>query len=270
MTDTVEGHSKLQHRTVQSRPDISLSYRARSFAQVLGTGAHRCIQTTSTDMVSSTGGIQLGAHPPEIILKSLNAGLTTGHLEPHHCHFYTFTSALVDDIREVFRQQHANGWFMCEMGSQEKDKGIDQYLETRCEAQAAGTLKTPSAYQDCAFCDNSRSLKDYLQQAVLAAGLEHLEVISVPPYAYIGDPSVLDLSVSPPERFKTIPGKNRFGVRFTVKNIPTGDVFAVICVHSPSSDNCDKLQPKKKIIIFHTCMQQAGVQPQRTTTHGAQ
>ena len=152
-------------------------------AQVLGTGAQRCVQATLTDMASSTGGNQLGAHPLEIILKSLNAGLTTGHLELHHCHFYTFTSALVDDIREVFRQQHAHGWFMCEMGSQEKDKVIDQYFETRCEAQAAGTFKTPSTHQDCAFCDNSRSLKDYLQQAVLAAGLEHLEVISVPPYA---------------------------------------------------------------------------------------
>lgn len=102
MTDTVEGHSILQYRTVQSRPDISLSYRASLFAQVLGTGAERCVQPALTDAASSTGRTQLGAHPPEIILKSLNAGLTTGHLELHHCHFYTFTNALVDDIRKVF------------------------------------------------------------------------------------------------------------------------------------------------------------------------
>ena len=59
--DTAEGHSILQYRTVQSRPDIPLSYRASLFAQVLGTGAQRCVQATLTDMASSTGGIQLGA-----------------------------------------------------------------------------------------------------------------------------------------------------------------------------------------------------------------
>ena len=165
----------------------------------------------------------LGAAPPVIILKAINTGLNADHLRLHNTYAYTITRAMVHTIQETLGQQHAHGLFLWKMGSQKKDKVIDQYLETRCEAQAAGTLKTPSTHQDCTFCDNSRSLKDYLQQAVLAAGLEHLEVINVPPYAYIGGPSVLDLSVN--DRFKTIPGKNRIGIRFTVKNIPTGDAF---------------------------------------------
>jgi len=188
---------------------------------------------------------QLGAPPLEIILMGLNVGLTGNHLKPDNSFAYTITRALVDDLREIFGRLQAQGLFLCELGSQKRDQVIDMHFKERCDAQAVGTYPTPTRQEDCAFCDRSYSLKEYLQQALQAAKLNHLQVLSAPPYAYIGDTQ--KLRVSPPERFSTFPGNtHRHGVRYNVEYLPTGDKFPVICNHSPSSGNWDKLTPHKK------------------------
>ena len=212
---------------------------------------------------------QLGAPQSEIILKGLNVGLTRDHLRGDNPFAYTFTRALVHDLREIFGPQQAQGLFLCELGSQKRDQVIDMHFKERCDAQAEGTYPTPTSQEDCAFCDRSYSLKEYLQQALQAAKLNHLQVLSAPPYAYIGDTQ--KHSVSPPERFTTVPGNtHRHGVRYNVEYLPTGDKFPVICNHSPSSGNWDKLTVQKKQTVFDCCMRQALTHPRHASTHAAQ
>ena len=85
----------------------------------------------------------LGAPPPEITLEALNAGLNKGHLKLGNTFAYKFTRALVQDLREDFGQQQAQGLFLCEMGSQKGDQVIDIIFKARCDAQANGTYQTP-------------------------------------------------------------------------------------------------------------------------------
>ena len=210
----------------------------------------------------------LGAAPPVIILKAINTGLNADYLRLHNTYAYTITRTLVHTIQETFGQQRAHGLFLWKIGSQKKEIVIDIYFRERCDAQAAGILQTPSMAQDCAFVYSSHRLEEYLQQAVRATKLEYLEVISAPPYAYIGDPQ--NLSVSPPERFYTIPNTQRHGLRFNVKYLPTGDEFPLICSYSPSSSQWDNLTPTKKQIVFDVCMQQAGAKLRHATTHDTQ
>ena len=100
---------------------------------------------------------QLGALPPEIILKSLNTGLTASHLDLDNSFAYTFSKALVADLKEVFEQQQAHGLFLCEMGSQKPDHNIDGHFKLRCAATANGTYKTPNKHLDVALVDSSNT-----------------------------------------------------------------------------------------------------------------
>ena len=204
----------------------------------------------------------LGAPPPEIILKALNTGFSKNHLKLDNPFAYTFTRALVYDLEEIFGQQQAHGLFLCEMGSQKLEEVIDIYLKARYDAVIAGTYVTPVHQEEYAFCDQSRSLQEYLTLACQAASRSpgadrlplriqrcRLQVLTASPYAYIGDPQ--KLSVSPPERFTTVPGNTqRHGVRYDVVYLPTGDQFPVACNHSPSSPNWDLLTPAKKKLCF--------------------
>ena len=69
----------------------------------------------------------LGATPPEMILKAINTGLNADHLRVGNPFAYTSSRALVQDLQETFGKPsgNAHGLFMCEMGSQKKDQCID-------------------------------------------------------------------------------------------------------------------------------------------------
>ena len=145
----------------------------------------------------------LGATPLEIILKSLTTGLTNDHVKLGNPFAYTFSNALVRDLREIFLQQKADGLFLCEMGSQNPNDSIDELFKKRMQATLSGTYKTHPQSKDVSFVDKTETLKQYLQDTMKAADLEHLEVHSLPPYADIGNPQ--KLSVSPPEYFNPLP-----------------------------------------------------------------
>ena len=130
----------------------------------------------------------LGATPPEIILKSLNTGLTNFHMEVGNPYAYTFSIALLQDLREISLQQKADGLFLCEMGSQKPKESIDEYFKKRMQAQRSGAITTPPKLKGVSFVDRTENLKQYLQEALKAAELEYLEVHNKPPYAYIGNP----------------------------------------------------------------------------------
>ena len=85
----------------------------------------------------------LGAPPPEITLKALNAGLQNAHVNRGNSFAYVFTEALVRDLQDFFVQQKAHGLFLCEMGSQKPDQNIDRTFEARCAAYADGQLPAP-------------------------------------------------------------------------------------------------------------------------------
>ena len=176
----------------------------------------------------------LGAPPPEIILKSLNVGLTNNNMQLGNPYAYSFTKALKRDLQEIFQLQHAHGLFLCEMGLQKPYECIDKVFHERCIAAASGGYIKPKHAQDVNFVDTSSTLRMYLQETLKACKLEYLEIHSLPPYAYIGDPN--KLIVSPPQFFCPLPSnKERRAVRFDILFLPTHDQFRVICNHSPSS-----------------------------------
>ena len=197
-----------------------------------------------------------GAPPPDIIIKSLNVGLTNNHIRTPYA--YTFSRALVADLVEIFRDHRACGLFLCEMGSQKPGQNIDDEFRRRC-----GSRKTPASQWDVAFCDHSNNLLEYLQNALHAADLEFLEIHSAPPYAYIGDPQ--KLRVSSPSPFAALPGsETRRAVLYDVELVRSPDQppiqFPVVCNHSPSSRNWDELSPTKKGLILQHCLDKAGAQ----------
>ena len=202
----------------------------------------------------------LGAKPPEIILKSLNTGLTSDHIKAGNPHAYTFTKALLLDLQEVFQQQQAHGLFLCEMGSQRPNESIDTAFKNRVEQYARGGHAGRA--RGVGFVDGTEALEDYIQEALKACKLDHLQIHSLPPYAYIGGRRTL--SVSPPKFFNPLPGNtDRRAVRYDVVFLPTGEQFPVICCHSPSSGRWGRLTPARKKTVFDNCLQQAGVR------HGA-
>ena len=203
----------------------------------------------------------VGATPPDIILTSLNTGLINSHLMltqngVWNTYIYKFTRALVKDLKEIFGLQHADGLFLCEMGSQKSNESIDIQFQDRCNEKARGTHQTPHQFHDCAFCDDSQCLEQYLKNVLQAAQLQHLEVISLPPYAYIGNPA--KVSMSTPTRFFTVPGTQRHAVHYKVK-IPGAHMeFPVICAHAPSSAAWERLTVNRKKQTLDSCLEQAG------------
>lgn len=119
---------------------------------------------TSMTLPTQHSNVHLGSQSLDLILKSLNTGLNTGHLQTHNLYAYTFTRALVHDLWETFGQQHTHGLFLCGW-----EHVIDMYFQARCDAHVAGILPTPGIHRDCAFVNNSHSLKEYLQHALREA-----------------------------------------------------------------------------------------------------
>ena len=210
--------------------------------------------TTKKIVLPRRGELPLGAPPtdyslgersPEIIVKSLNTGLTSEHLKLNNPFAYTFTQALTSDV-EIFKEQHAHALFLCEMGSQKSNASIDMDFQRRCNAKANDTIAIPRNQQEIAIVDNSPDLKQYLEGILKASGLEDLHVRSLPPYACIWHPQWP--SVSPPERFVSLDDhKGRRGVKYEAQFRPSGAQFSVVCNHSPSSrKNWDTLTVLKK------------------------
>ena len=105
--------------------------------------------------------------------------------------------------------------------------------------------------------DTSSSLKEYLVSLLKLHGLTHLEVLSLPPYAYIGNPNML--SVKSPEAFHPLPeDQERRAVHYDMVFKPTGDKISVVCIHSPSSSTWMNLTQARKKVIFDHCMWRVG------------
>ena len=211
------------------------------------SGSNRSAKAVLMTMMSTAqqSNEHPGATPPDMMLKSLSTGLCGDQLNLKNKYAYKYSRALVSDLGETFGQQQAHGLFFCERGSQKPDQSIDKYLKDRCDATATGAYQTPTDQLDVGFVDSSETLEIYLQRACEASKLELLQVLSAPPYAYIGDPR--QLNVSPPEQFWPLPSNTeRHGVWFNVEYLPTGDKFPVVCNHSPSSSGWDKLTHEKK------------------------
>ena len=200
------------------------------------SGSNRSAKAVLMTMMSTAqqSNEHPGATPPDMMLKSLSTGLCGDQLNLKNKYAYKYSRALVSDLGETFGQQQAHGLFLCEMGSQKSGQSIDKYLKGPCDSTATGVYQTPIDQLDVGFVDSSETLEIYLQRACEASKLEHLQVLSAPPYAYIGDPR--QLNVSPPEQFWPLPSNTeRHGVWFNVVYLPTGDKFPVVCNHSPSS-----------------------------------
>ena len=88
------------------------------------------VPLTSASCIDADNSVSHAQASP-VILKSLNTGLNCKHLELSNPYAYTFTEALVKDLRETFGPQQAQGLFLCEMGSQKPDQNIDTYFEHR-------------------------------------------------------------------------------------------------------------------------------------------
>ena len=72
----------------------------------------------------------VSAKPPDLQIVSFNVGLTSGHVKDGNKYLYTFTKALINDLREMFAPG-TQGLFLCEFGSQKKDHLIDTDFEQR-------------------------------------------------------------------------------------------------------------------------------------------
>ena len=107
------------------------------------------------------------AHPPEITLKSLNAGLDNNHVNIGNPFAFVFSEALVRDLRNFFLQQKAHGLFLCEMGSQKPRQDIDRVFKERRAAYADGQLQAPQGKDAGTLCDRSASLYEYITLALL-------------------------------------------------------------------------------------------------------
>jgi hypothetical protein len=189
-----------------------------------------------------------GETPPAIRISSLNTGLTSAHVTWPNPYAYTFTQALELDLKEIFTDQKCHGLFLCEMGSQKSYENIDLLFKTRKENY--GIPKK-------SIVDTSGTLKEYLKALLRQCNLKHLEVYTLPPYAYIGDPNIL--GVAPPKSFEPLlEDRERQAAHFEMVFKPTGDNISVVCNHSASSPIWLRLTQARKHTIFKTCMRKAG------------
>ena len=135
----------------------------------------------------------------------------------------SFTYALGPDLKEVFMQEGCHGLFVCEMESEPAQANIDM-----CFHQRITDVDRPRM----ASLDDSPSLREYLLSLLKLHGLIHLEVLSVPPYVYIGNPNIL--SVKSPEVMHPLPeDKDRRAVHCDIVFKPTGDKISVVCIQTP-------------------------------------
>ena len=182
----------------------------------------------------------VGAQSPDMILKSLAVGLTRHHIQVNDdtgfnsdAKAYEFTERLVTLIEEIFGEQRSQGLFLCQFGSQRTGETIDDAFTSRQNAMRTGGHHTPTDKEKVAFVDDSKSLHDYLEQAMIAAKVQDMQVRSLPPYAYIGCAQTFE--VGEPEAFETVTGiTNRHAAKFFVRHRLSGMQFPVICNQSPT------------------------------------
>ena len=121
---------------------------------------------------------QLGATPPDVHVKCINCDLTEVHLRRVETRYaYTFTRALIGDLKEVFGPQKAQGLFVAELGSLNLTTPIDVAFKTRAATTSHGLHTTPPEHGDFAFLDEATNLQQYLEGACREAAHQHLQVI---------------------------------------------------------------------------------------------
>ena len=196
--------------------------------------------------------------PPAVRISSLNCGLTNDHVTAPNPYVHTFTNALGSDLEEIFMVQGCHGLFLCELGSQKSYENIDLWFQQRT---------TEFNRPRTAVVDDSPSLKEYLVALLKRCGLTHLEVHSMPPYAYIGDPNIL--SVRSPEVFQPLPeDPERRAVHFDIVFQPTGDNISVVCIHSASSPKWLNLSAQRKKRFARHAWREQEVESQTPPTNG--
>ena len=226
-------------------PTITSNHRGEVFPT---TQTPRCPNKEST-----------GASSPNITIRSFTACLSSQHLEVNNDTAYTYTARLVTLIREIFTEQPNQGIFICEFG--QTGEAIDDAFALRRETMHTDGHNTPIDKKDIAFVDTSANLHEYLEQAVKAANVQHVKIISTPPYAYIGCPHAFN--VDEPLLFHTGKGRNsRLAARFQVTHTPSRTQFHVVCVQPGHKDAFNKMTNEqikscKREALYH-CMEKAG------------
>ena len=152
---------------------------------------HRGEVFTTTQTPRRPNKDSTGASSPNITIRSLTACLSSQHLEVNNDTAYTYTARLVTLIREIFTEQPNQGIFICEFG--QTGEAIDDAFALRQETMQTDGHNTPIDKKDIAFVDTSANLHEYLEQAVKAANVQHVKIISPPPYAYIGCPHAFNV-----------------------------------------------------------------------------
>ena len=229
------------------------------------TSNHRGEVFPTTQIPRCPNNESTGASSPNITIKSFTAGLSSQHLEVNKDTAYAYTTRLVTLIREIFTEQPDQGIFICEFG--QAGEAIDDAFALRRETMHTNGHNTPIDKKDIAFVDTSANLYEYLEQAVKAANVKHVKIISTPPYAYIGCTHAFN--VGKPLLFPTGKGRNkRPAAQFHVTHTPSRTQFHVVCVQPGDKDAFNDM-PKahinscKRQALYH-CMEKAGANPQWT------
>ena len=141
-----------------------------------------------------------GAHDP-ISIGFYNVGLQnnfvalcnkeTGWSSP--AHFYTFTEALENDLKEAFG--HVIGLdalFLCELGDMKTENSIDKVFFRRSQLYCDA-----SQPDDIHYCDRAKTLAGYFRMMLHSLDMEDFTVLSHPPYACIFRPEILELRSEP-------------------------------------------------------------------------
>ena len=198
-------------------------------------------------------------------VSSLSCGLTNTHVTWSNPYMNRFAYALGIDLREIFMQQECHGLFLCEMGSQKAQESIDMCFQQRKTEFHRPRL---ALLDDSPMGDHIGSLKEYLVSLLKLHRLTHLEVLSLPPYAYIGNPNIL--SVKSPEAFHPLPeDQERRAVHYDMVFKPTGDKISVVCIHSPSSAEWSPLSTARKKLFSRLVWREQEVDSQIPPRNGS-
>ena len=146
---------------------------------------------------------------------------------------YTFTENLENDLKEAFELVIGlDALFLCELGSMEEDKSIDEVFSQRSQLHC--DVSQPAVLQ---YCDRVKTLAEYLDMMLHSLGMEDLTVLCHPPYACIFRPEILELRSEPRTIEVSENNKQRFAYAYELKQITTGLDFTAVCCHSPISKN---------------------------------
>ena len=145
----------------------------------------------------------------EVNVLSYNLGLTSPQVDPdtqgQTLRFYKFTRNLRDVIRRIFTRgaetpaddpggQPAHALFLCELGSQFKNKSIAASFRRRLNAN----LPQQVHYIDVGYCDQVGGLTEYLMSLVRVGGLDtgRYGVWANAPYGAIWDSTRFSLALA--------------------------------------------------------------------------